>query len=170
MMSMPSCHNTGVIFPSPSFAAQRTRLPGVRDPVDPSSRIKCSKVFKNGHGSARLYRWVALPLPPSSGRSVPTDISHAADSRLSRTRVHSSPPSFRVWTAAGPDLTLDIVAKSWLSGAADGPSSPVPGSGLLRSPTLVLYRDKICFVCLESGARPLSSLLIVLRPKGVLGK
>ena len=116
-------------------------------------------MYKNGHCSARLC---GALLTPSSGRDcpgVPTDISHAADSRLSRTMVETSPPSSRVRTAAGPNLTLDIAAKSWLSGAAGGPPSAVPGSGLLRSLTLVLYRNKICFVCSEPGAHPLSSLL-----------
>ena len=105
--------------------------------------------LKNGHGSARLYRGrVAPPLPLSSGRdcrSVPVDIFLAADSRLSRTRVESSPPSFRVGATADSNLTLDIAAKSWLFGAAGRPPSTVPGSGLLQSPTPILYLNKRMF-------------------------
>ena len=101
------------------------------------------------YGSARLYQgWVAPPLPPSSGwdcRSVPATISHAADSRLSRTMVESSPPSSRVGTAADPDTTLNIAVTSWLSGATGGPLSVVPRSGLPRSPTLFSYSDRIIF-------------------------
>ena len=88
-MPMPSCHNTGVIL-SPLVLWGRV----FQKKVSPSQVLrtrrpeeKCSKVFKNGYGSGRLYRgWVAPLLPPCSGqdcRSVPANISHAADSRLS---------------------------------------------------------------------------------------
>ena len=119
--------------------------------MDPSSRIKYSKVFKNDYGRVRLYRgWVAPPLPSFLGRdccSIPANISHAADSRLSRTRVESSPPSPRVGTDAGPDLTLDIVAKSWLCQVG---AAAVPDCGFIPR--------QICFYCVEPGACLLTSL------------
>ena len=113
-------------------------------------------------GSARLFQgWVALPLPPSSGRDcryVPADISHAADSRLSRTMAESSPPSSRVRTAADPDTTLDIAAKSWPSEAAGGPLYAVPGSGLPQYPTRILYCDRFYLDPSRPGAPSLASL------------
>ena len=114
---------------------------------------KCSKVFKIGLWQRWLYRGLgALPLPPSLGRdchSVPANISHAADYRLSRTMVESSPPSPRVRTAAGPDMTLDIAAN--------------PGQRadyLPLSLTVVLYPEKSVFFSLEPGAHLLTSLFV----------
>ena len=89
-----------------------------------------------------------VPEPPSSGRdcpSVPANIYHAASSRLSRMRGELSPPSSRVGAATDPDLTLDTASKSWLSGAAGGPLSAVPESGLPPSPTLIFQRDRTRF-------------------------
>ena len=101
---MPSCHNIRVVPFCPEDAVARVQWMSphgasvsVPDPADPSTGEKCRKLFKKlpwqrkaipRMGRTAIYSILGLRLRQRPS-SVPADISLAANSRLSRTRVES---------------------------------------------------------------------------------